>query len=179
MEQVVWRPVNGYEGRYEVSSSGVIRSLDVTVRCRCNGIRVNKGKVLPYRANNRGYLTVDFTKDNVTKRFLVHRVVAEAFIDNPKCKPQVNHIDGDITNNAYQNLEWVTDNENKIHSSIYVGGSQRPKKAVKVICMESGDTIFFDGLREAERALSLEHKCSLNVLNGKQIVHKGYYLAYV
>lgn len=179
MEQVMWKPVKGYEGRYEVSSDGVIRSLDVAVRCRGNGIRVSKGKVLPYRANNRGYLVVCFTRDNITKQFLVHRVVAEAFIDNHYRKPQVNHIDGDVTNNSYSNLEWVTDDENKAHSSVDVGGTQRPKRAVKVVCVANGETKTFDGLREAERALSLEHKSSLNVVQGKQSVHKGYTIAYV
>ena len=179
MEQVVWRPVNGYEGRYEVSNSGVIRSLDVAVRCRGKGIRIHKGKLLPYRANNRDYLTVSLTKDNITKSFLVHRVVAEAFIPNCDALPQVNHKDGNKANNDVSNLEWVTDNENKAHSSIAVGGTQRPKKAVKVVCIASGKAMMFDGLREAERALSLDHKCSLKVLQGKQSVHKGYTLAYV
>lgn len=175
----MWKPIAGFEGRYEVSNEGVIRSLDITIQCRGKGTRVHKGKILPYRANNRGYLMVKLTKDNVTKQCLVHRVVAEAFIDNPSSKPQVNHIDGDITNNSYQNLEWVTDNENKAHSAISVGGTQRPKKAVRVVCVASGEMMTFDGLREAERKLSLEHKCSLNVLQGKQSVHKGYTLSYV
>lgn len=179
MEQVVWKPVVGYEGRYEVSNEGIIRSLDVTVRCRGTGIRVHKGKVLPYRANNRGYLTVNFTKDNVTKMFLVHRVVAEAFVDNHDDKPQVNHIDGDVSNNASYNLEWVTDNENKAHSSIVVGGTQRPKRAVKVVRVANGEAMTFGGLREAERALSLDHKSSLKVVQGKQRVHKGYTLSYL
>ena len=179
MEQVVWRPVNGYEGRYDVSNSGIVRSLDVAVRCRGSGIRVNRGKLLPYRANNRGYLTVNLTKANITKSFLVHRVVAEAFIPNGLALPQVNHKDGNKSNNDVSNLEWVTDNENKAHSSIAVGGTQRPKKAVKVISVASGKEMIFDGLREAERALSLDHKCSLKVLQGKQSVHKGYTLAYL
>ena len=179
MEQVIWKPVAGYEGRYEVSNCGAVRSLDVAVRCRGNGIRVKKGKTLPYRANNRGYLIVNFTKDNVTKQFLVHRVVAEAFVENPNCKPQVNHIDGDVTNNSSRNLEWVTDNENKKHSSIVTGGTQRPKRAVKVVRIEDGNTMAFDGLREAERALSLDHKSSLNVVQGKQNTHRGYSLSYI
>lgn len=179
MEQVVWKPVVGYEGRYEVSNEGVIRSLDVAVRCRGTGIRVHKGKLLPCRANNRGYLTVNLTKDNITKSFLVHRAVAEAFIPNFFALPQVNHKDGNKGNNDVSNLEWVTDDENKAHSSIAVGGTQRPKKAVKVVCVASGKAMTFDGLREAERALLLDHKCSLKVLQGKQSVHKGYTLAYM
>ena len=179
MEQVIWRYVKGYEDRYEVSSTGIVRSLNVEVKCRGNGTRVIKGKTLPARANNRGYLTVNLCRDSVMRTKLVHRLVAEAFIDNKLNKPQVNHIDNDAMNNAVSNLEWVTDDENKMHSSIRCGGTQRPKKPVEAVCVKTGVKQLFDGLRAAERALGLEHKSALNVINGKRKSHRGYIISYV
>ena len=105
-------------------------------------------------------------------------MVAEAFVPNTHNKPQVNHIDGDNTNNCADNLEWVTDNENKAHSSIAVGGTQRPQKAVVVTNMTTGSMQLFGGLREAERALNLDHGSTMKVLRGKCNKHKGYHIAY-
>ena len=138
MEQVVWKPVPGYEDRYEVSNTGLVKSLDIYVNCRGGKTRISKGRIKPTHKNNRGYLMVGLCRDNKTDTTLVHRLVAEAFVPNPKGKPQVNHIDGNINNNRADNLEWVTDNENKAHSSVAIGGTQRPKKAVVVTNMTTG-----------------------------------------
>ena len=147
--------------------------------CRNGAKRLQKGRIKPLQKNNRGYVTVALCKNRKTRMFLVHRIVAEAFINNDECKPQVNHIDGDISNNRATNLEWTTDNENKLHSSIDNGGTQRPKKPVIAKNINTQITTFFDGLREAERALGLEHKSALNVVKGKQKKTKGYVLCYV
>lgn len=178
MEQVVWRPVMGYEDRYEVSNDGRVRSVDAYVNCRGGKTRLSKGRIKPLYRNNRGYVIVNLCKDNKAEYSLVHRLVAEAFIENPHNKPQVNHIDGDSTNNRADNLEWVTDNENKAHSSVAVGGTQRPKKAVVVTKKTTGESFYFDGLREAERTLYLDHGTAMKVLKGKQATHRGYYIAY-
>ena len=180
MEQVVWKDVIGYEGHYQVSNMGQVRSLDMYLTCRNGTKRLHKGRIKPLYKNNRGYITVGLCKECKTHRTLVHRLVAEAFVDNTENKPQVNHIDGDISNNRADNLEWATDNENKAHSSIENGGTQRPKKPVIVrkIEMNSSSSRYFSGLREAERALGLNHKSALNVLKGKQKQTKGYVLCY-
>ncbi len=178
MEQIVWRPVVGYEDRYEVSNTGEIRSLDIYVNCRGGKKRLYKGRVKPVYRNNRGYAVVNLCRDNKGAYSLVHRLVACAFIENPHNKPQVNHIDGDITNNHADNLEWVTDNENKAHSAVSVGGTQRPKMAVVVTKKTTGEAFRFGGLREAERALYLDHGTVMKVLKGKQSSHRGYYIAY-
>ena len=179
MEQVIWKDVVGYEGRYQVSNFGQVRSLDVSLPCKNGGVSVHKGRIKPLNKNNRGYVTVALCKDGKTRRTLLHRLVAKAFVDNTECKPQVNHIDGDISNNMASNLEWVTDDENKAHSSIRNGGTQRPKKPVMVTNITTSTMSLFSGLREAERALGLDHKSSLNVIKGKQKQTKGYYICYV
>ena len=128
--------------------------------------------------NNRGYNIVRLHHEGKTKHCLLHRLVAEAFVINADNKPQVNHIDGNIDNNFASNLEWVTDDENKMHSSIASGGTQRPKKPVMAKELSTNIIKFFNGLREAERVLGLDHKCALNVLKGKQKQTNGYAIRY-
>lgn len=178
MEQVIWRPVVGYEGLYVVSNDGQVRSLDTYLDCGSGAKRLRKGRIKPQRANNRGYAMVKLCKDGRSINTLVHRLVAEVFVPNNDNKPQVNHIDGDKTNNCADNLEWVTDNENKAHSSIAVGGTQRPKKAVVVTKKTTGEAFHFNGVREAERALYLDHGTVMKVLSGRQKSHRGYYITY-
>ena len=178
MEQVIWKPVVGYEDRYVVSNEGEVKSLDIYVNYRF-GKRLSKGRIKPTYTNNRGYIIVALCKDNKSTYHLVHRLVAEAFVPNTEGKPQVNHIDGNIENNHADNLEWVTDNENKAHSSIAVGGTQRPKRRVKLTNEATGEVIIFDGLREAERVLRLDHGSVMKVLRGEQRVHRGYIISYV
>lgn len=179
MEQVIWKDVVGYEGYYQVSNMGQVKSLDMYLTCRNGKKRLQKGRIKSSSKNNRGYESVSLYKDGDYQSRLVHRLVAEAFVDNVHCKSQVNHIDGDISNNCASNLEWVTDNENKMHSSLEHGGTQRPKKPVIVTNIHTKCKMLYEGLREAERILHLEHKSALNVLKGKQRQTKGYALCYV
>ena len=173
----MWKPIKGYEDRYLVSNEGDVKSLDVYVNCKI-GQRLYKGRIKPQFKNNRGYVMVALCRDNKTFHALVHRLVAEAFVPNTLNKPQVNHIDGNVTNNRADNLEWVTDNENKAHSSVDVGGTQRPKKPVVATKTSTGETFYFGGLREAERTLCLDHGTVMKVLRGRQTTHRGYKVAY-
>lgn len=119
-----WRPVLGYEGIYEVSSKGIVRSLER------EGTRIVKGKeqihrvsprVLSPSADTHGYLQVNLKREGGSKMIFVHRLVALAFIDNPESKPQINHIDGDANNNCVENLEWCTNSENALHATRVLG----------------------------------------------------------
>lgn len=179
MEQVIWKDVPGFEGRYQVSNTGVIRSLDMEIRCGHGKTRTHKGRVIASHANNRGYEMVSLYVDRKNSPKLVHRLVAEAFIPNPENKNQVNHKDENLGNNCVDNLEWVTDNENKVHSALSAGGTQRPARPVVAVDMKNGASREFGGLRIAERALNLEHKSALKVVQGKQKHTHGYSLSYV
>lgn len=115
LTQEKWGAIKGYEGLYEVSTHGNVRSLDRQVQ-RVTGVSVQrKGKRLKASARN-GYLAVDLSKDGKATQFSVHRLVAENFIANPEEKPQVNHKNGVKTNNFAGNLEWVTPSENVLHA---------------------------------------------------------------
>lgn len=106
----IYKEIRGYEGLYEVSNLGNVKSLPRLT---------TKGGVLSQenaKSKDAIYKRVTLCKNNVTKRFLVHRLVAAAFLPNPDNKPQVNHIDNDPTNNDVTNLEWSTGTENMQHS---------------------------------------------------------------
>jgi hypothetical protein len=108
----IWRPVVGYEGFYEVSNLGNVRSID---RVDSQG-QMRHGRVRKLLLNKVGYLYVGISVNNKKANLNVHRLVAKAFIPNPDNKPQVNHIDGNKTNNVVSNLEWATISENTLHA---------------------------------------------------------------
>jgi hypothetical protein len=103
-----WKPVVGYEGIYEVSSFGNIKSL----------LKIRKGASYIKKCGNtpQGYLNIILSINKRPKTFLVHRLVAIAFLPNPKNKRCVNHKNGIKSDNRLINLEWVTHSENNIHA---------------------------------------------------------------
>ena len=113
----VWKDVVGYEGLYQVSNFGNVKSLDREVAPNNRVPYWRKGKMCKQSKSNLGYLTVGFTVNNKKINKYVHRLVAEAFVPNTNNKPQINHIDCDKENNYASNLEWCTNSENHIHAT--------------------------------------------------------------
>ena len=131
VQDEVWKDIEGYEGLYQVSTCGNIKSL---AKPRKNGngrCYIQKEKLLKQSFTSTGYKKVELYKDGKRKSFKVHRLVAIAFIPNPDNKPEVNHIDGNKINNNIDNLEWVTSSENTIHA--YETGLSPNKKELDEI----------------------------------------------
>lgn len=112
-----WRPVVGYEGYYEISSIGNIRSLDRYVFNKGNQSNsFIKGKPLMSMENKYGYYMHCLYKDGRYKNVPIHRMVALAFLQNTDNEPQINHKDGNKKNNRVENLEWVSPSKNVQHA---------------------------------------------------------------
>lgn len=107
----VWVDIKGYEGRYQVNGCGFVRSLH-----RKAGRRSRRSTRLLGLFVKKGYMTVSLTTNGKPKTFLVHRLVANAFLQRPKGPLEVNHIDGEKLNNCYWNLEWCTKSYNQQHA---------------------------------------------------------------
>ena len=110
-----YRDIEGYEGLYQVSNLGNVKSLTRMVYNGHNYYSV-KEKILKPGICNKGYKRNGLSKDNKQKHYATHRLVATAFIPNPEGKPQVNHINGIKDDNRIENLEWNTASENVIHA---------------------------------------------------------------
>lgn len=113
----IWKPIKGYEGLYEVSNLGRVKALERKKNCN-RGYGVIKEHFLkPNNHGTCGYYRVPLTnREHIRKYYLVHRLVAENFIENPKNLPQINHKDGNKENNAVDNLEWCTVSFNIKHA---------------------------------------------------------------
>jgi len=111
----IWKDIKGYEGYYQVSTLGRVKSLDRIVLAKDKRKINYKGKILKL-LTARKYISVSLNKSGEFKSPSVHRIVAETFIDNPLLKQEVNHMDGNKYNNHVDNLEWCTRKENDDHA---------------------------------------------------------------
>lgn len=114
-EGEIWRPIEGFDGEYEVSNYGRVRTLNFFRRTKDGKWYPVKARILK-QYNQKGYLHVNLARNGHYKRFRVHRLVACAFIPKIDGKTDVNHIDGNKQNNNAENLEWCTPSENIRHA---------------------------------------------------------------
>jgi len=121
--QEIWKDIKGYEGAYQVSNLGRVKSLTRKVKT-FNGFRTTKGQLLKPLKTNRGYYRVDLKQNQKDKYISIHRLVAEAFIPNPNKYLIINHKDNDPSNNAVDNLEWCTQSYNVKYAYQY--GNAKP-----------------------------------------------------
>jgi hypothetical protein len=123
----IWKSIQGYEGLYEVSNFGNVRSLDRVIRSKHNGTTLRKGRILtPFYEEKKGYYQVSLSKNGKNKKHRVHRLVASAFLENPLDYTDVNHKDEDKTNNNVDNLEWCT----RKYNNNYGTKPERTRKAM-------------------------------------------------
>ena len=168
MSAEVWRDISGYEGYYQVSNFGRVR-------------RVGKALIKPQN-NGNGYLTVGLSKNGRVKKAFIHRLVAQAFVDNPNGCNVVNHLDEDRTNNKADNLEWTTLTDN-----FKYGSAQRRARAnwnasreshinnrrVLIRCVEL-DRVFC-GIVDAKQALNIKGYNISSCIHGRRKRAYGYH----
>ena len=123
-----WRSIPGYEGLYEVSSYGRVKSLEISY-VRKDGRMYHKPEIILSPKNNgKGYFTICLYKNKTHKYYLIHRLVAQIFIPNPDNLPEVNHRDEDKTNNRVDNLEFCDHKYNVNYKGVLKRRSQRMKE---------------------------------------------------
>jgi hypothetical protein len=174
--QEIWKDIPGYEGMYQVSNLGNVKSLDKLSNHYQGGKSKLKGRMLS-QCNCMGYKIVGLSLNGSMKSLRVHRLVAIAFIPNKLNKPQVNHINGDKFDNAASNLEWNSASENILHAhrtGLHRGshrglfGKYNPNSKPIIQFDLNGNFISeYGGIAEAERHTSIYSQNICYACNGK------------
>ena len=197
-----WKDIEGYEGLYQVSNTGKVKSLG-------NGKSTNKDncreRILKASTNNSGYQYVGLSKEGKNNRYAVHRLVATAFLENPKNLPVVNHKNEVKTDNCVQNLEWCSRSYNltyngrakKVAEKIAEKVSEklkgrkfseehkkklsesRKRKPVYSINKKSGLIIYWESIKEAEKQTGIDNSSIIRCCKGRQKSAGGFYWHYV
>ena len=134
-----WRPIKGYEGLYEISDTGNVKSIPR------KGTRSTEPKIMIVSIYNHGYPQVTLTKHGKGKTARIHRLVADAFLPNPNGLPEINHIDEDKTNNNVNNLEWCT----RIYNINYGNRTAKTRKRTVQMNMDGVKVSEYESLRAA------------------------------
>lgn len=180
MIEEIWKPIKGYEGLYEISSLGRVKSLERYVVFK--GVKhLRKERVLKSGKNQYGYLYVVICNNNINKHKLIHRLVAETFIPNEHNKRTINHINGIKTDNRIENLEWCTHKENiqkawenglyKISEKQRINGKTRGKnnnKPVVQLDLENKVIKVWDSITEASNTLNINATAISNCARTKK-----------
>jgi len=156
----IWKPIKDYEGLYEVSNLGNVKSL--------NYLRTGEERILKPDKDKLGYLRISLCKNGKIKRFKIHRLVAMMFLENPENKPFINHIDCDPSNNNVNNIEWCTPKENIQYAS-KLGRIKSGKEIIPVVAINltTGEQTCFNSQYEASRQLNLYVPNINKVLKGR------------
>ena len=166
MKNEEWRDVVGYEGRYQVSSMGRVKSLERKVT-KGDGERTVKERILKPMIDRDGYLRLNLYAGGKLKNLKVHRLVCQAFHENPDNKPQVNHINEDKTDNRACNLEWCTAKENTNHGTAKDRSAKNRSKSVGQYTLDGELVKIWASTMEVERQAGFYHGNISTVANGK------------
>ena len=177
MNNEIWKPIKGYEGKYEVSNLGRVKSKERISNCCYNSTRKTKEKIIAHYLEKNGYLSVCLFKEGKhTKR--VHKLVASAFIPNPNNYPCINHINGNKLDNNMNNLEWCTYSHN-VKEAFRLGlanNSEKQRNAVREYCKKHKNKplvqldINNNLIKEWNSAVEVEEKMGISRKNISQCV---------
>ena len=156
-ENEIWKPVVGYEGLYEVSNYGRIRSVDRVVFQQGRN-QLYRGRIMATFINNSGYEAIRLSKGNKKKGMLIHRIVAEAFLPNPNSHPYVNHKDETKTNNSADNLEWCSLEYNVNYGTSTRRRSIKMGKRIYAYSLKGEFLATYFSIREAERVTGVKNR---------------------
>jgi hypothetical protein len=149
----IWKDIEDFEGLYQVSSFGRVKSIERVVEYSCKnhqngGKHTVEGRILTQATDGKGYKRISLWKNNKSYNKFVHRLVAQAFIPNPENKETVNHIDFNSSNNNVENLEWLTMKENNDWS--YHRKQDKIYQMIKVIFTD-GRTEIYPSISKASK----------------------------
>lgn len=170
MEEI-WKDIKEYEGLYQVSNKGNIRSLDrIVSHNNRKGNRILKGRVLSCWYDKYNYARITLSKNGKVCKYLVHYIVASTFIPNPENKPYIDHIDTNPSNNSIENLRWVTQKENinnKLTIEKMSGVNNHSSKPVLQFSKEGELLKKWNCIMDIERELNICNSSISGVCKGK------------
>lgn len=173
----IWRDIKGYEGLYQVSNYGRVKSLP-RIKNNRQGSFKTKETILNFSCNSAGYYTAGLWKNKKRKTFQVHRLVAQAFIPNIDKKPIINHKDEDKTNNCVNNLEWCDDKYNNHYGTARERQTKACSKEVFQYTLEGKFVKKYTSTMDAERKTGFKSPNICNCCNGKGKTYKGFIWSY-
>ena len=171
-EDSIFKPIKGFESYYEVSNYGVVISKARTVICSDGQIKPIKSRCLRPGNNGTGYLFVQLWVNNRANRRYVHRLVAEAFIDNPDKLEEVNHIDGNKSNNSVSNLEWC----NRLYNERAKERIIENYHSIKVYQIDKEGNILntFASMKQCCRKLKHTFKTVKDLINSGEYINRNF-----
>lgn len=180
IENEVWKPIIGYEGLYEISNIGRVKSLN---KVRVNGVWYNE-KIIRPKPNKDIYHRVELSKNGKRRIIGVHQLIGWSFIPNPENKPNINHKNGIRNDNRVENLEWCTQKENIQHawrtglSKSRKGGCHQSSKAILIIDFLKNSVTSIGSLKAGAKYLGIGHSTICRYASG-QVKNDRYKFEYI
>lgn len=177
MEEI-WKDISGYNGIYQVSNLGRIRSYTRKVIYPSGMPHTYRGKIIEPERARTGYLRVSLSKNSVEKKYFVHRLVAGAFLDNPDNLPQVNHKDENPGNNNVENLEWCSVSYNINYGTRNAKLSKR-SRVVKQIDSSGHIVAVYKSVMDLSQKTGFDFSAIYGCCRGSRKTYKGFRWEYV